>query len=104
MYLVHDERISGKYVSVLEPAARDSGRDHDHVPARRLRCRLTLAVHDPDFQSVRAENRLRDRANRECLTSPCAGDDPKTLSGGGEIADLRPMLFLESRRDSQAEG
>src|SRR6266853_3498423 len=103
MYLVYDQRIGGKYVSVLEPAARDSGRDHNHVPARRLWCRFTLAVHDPDFQSVRAENRLCDRANGECLTSPCAGDEPKTLPGSGEIADLRSVLLLESRRDPQAE-
>src|SRR5712671_800201 len=103
MDLVHYQRIGRKYVTVLEPAARDSGRDHDHVPAWRLRCRFALAVHDPYFQSVRAENRLRDRAHGECLTSACAGDEPKTLSGGGEIADLRSVLFLEDRRDSQAE-
>ena len=86
MDLVDDQCIGRKYVSILEPAARDPGRDHDHVPARRLRRRLALAIHDPGFQNIGAEDRLGDRANGESLSGTRAGDDSESLPSCCELA------------------
>src|SRR6516162_8602957 len=101
MDLVHEQRVAREDVAALEPAPRDAGGDDHHVPRRRLRRRLALAIDDAHAQLVRAEDRLGDRADRERLPRARAGDDAESRARAREIANLRAVLALEERLEPQ---
>ena len=48
----------------------------------------------------------QDRRQKVSQRLPCArsGDDPEPLAAPGELADVRPMLFLEHGVEMKTEG
>src|SRR5438876_828870 len=94
--LVHDERVPHGDEAILEPAARDSGRDDDDVPGRRFGRRFPLAIDDSDLQWC-LQNGLRHAADRECLAGARPGHDPEPLARAGKPANVLAVLALEQR-------
>src|SRR6185437_1575228 len=102
--LVDDDRVRGEDVVLLEPTARDSRRDDDEIPGRRLRRCLAFAIDHADAQIGRAENLLGDRANGERLSGAGARDDaePATRSvAARQLAHARAVALLEEGVDVQ---
>ena len=79
--LVDDERVAGKNVAVLEPAARDAGGDDDDVPTWRVGCRFALPIDDADAEVGRSEQLLGDRPYRERLPRTGAATDQEGQPG-----------------------
>src|ERR1041385_21999 len=100
--LVHDERVAAGDEVVLEPPPRDAGRDDDHVPRRRLRRRLALAVDDAVTERL-PEDRQRDGADPEGLPRAGPGHDAERLSGAGPFPQGGAVLPLEERVHLGAE-
>ena len=101
MDLVDHQRVARRDEPILEPAARDSGRDDDDVPGRRLGRRLALAVHHADLERS-AEHRGGDRPDRERLPRARPRDDAESASRGREPTDVVAVLAGEQRVDLEA--
>ncbi len=101
--LVHDDGVARGDQVVLEPAPRDAGGHDDHVPARRVRGGLALAVDDADLERL-AQDRFGHGPDGERLARPGPGNDPEGLPGPGQLADLLPVLTLEHRLQVEAQG
>ena len=102
MDLVHDDGVAPGDEVVLEPPAGDAGGDDHHVPARRLRGRLALAVDDAVPQGL-AQHRLGDGTDAERLSRAGPRDDAETLPDAGQGPDLLAVLPLEQRLEPQAQ-
>src|SRR6267154_886402 len=70
--LVYDEGVVRGDESILEPAARDTGRDDDDVPGGRFGRRFPFAIDHADFERC-LQNGLRHATARERFAGARAG-------------------------------
>jgi len=100
--LVYDQRVLRGDQAILEPTARDTGRDDHDIPGRRLGGGFSLTIDDSHFER-RLQNRLGHAPNRQRLPGPGAGHNPEPLTRAGEAANVVAMLPLEQRLQLQAQ-
>src|SRR5262245_65782205 len=102
MDLVDDERVPARDQPVFEPATGDAGRHDDHIPTRRFRSSLALAIDHTDPQRF-GQNGFGNVTNTKRLTDAGAGHNPESFSPCRPLPKLVAVLALEQRIEVKSQ-